>query len=32
MADKIERYQHTIGQQGAAERDQLPIDQLANAA
>jgi hypothetical protein len=26
MADKIESYQHTIGQQGAAERDQLPID------
>jgi hypothetical protein len=26
MADRIESYQHTIGQQGAAERDQLPID------
>jgi len=25
MAAKIERYQHTMGQQGAAERDQLPI-------
>ena len=26
MAERIESYQHTIGQQGAAERDQLPID------
>jgi hypothetical protein len=25
MADSIESYQHTIGQQGVAERDQLPI-------
>jgi hypothetical protein len=25
MAAKIERYQQTMGQQGAAERDQLPI-------
>jgi hypothetical protein len=26
MADSIESYQHTIGQQGVAEKDQLPID------
>jgi hypothetical protein len=26
MADKIESYQHTMGQQGAAERGQLPIN------